>query len=391
MSLSVIQNLDILWTKNIWWQGRFLYELGLLTFMIRRIVYWAYCIVAVHLVACSSANREINDVETFDVISNLDDVDWNRFLKVTDVTPLAAGDSVYLSPARKVIVSENMIFYADWKSKLVYGMSKEGHVIREYGSVGYAKNEYVELRDMALSHDGKYLEILDANKLLRYDIKSGDFVSSIKMPKNDIWCALPCDEGHHLIYSPHPVDGHSVMLLGDVDENASALRDNAWFSLSLSSLVKGERRILVLPHYGEYTIDCYENGKLSPLYKLNMGDKALPAGTRPQSITDFQEADKQTGLFRSLTQVAENEEWLYAEMVGPGDKYYIVFINKVDKRVVSGKRDRTFPVMIAGMSGDKIYGILYPEFVADMYGYAPELTQYVDTDNPLLLTMSICY
>lgn len=358
--------------------------------MTRRIVHLAYCIVVALLVTCSCANRETHDAETIDVVSNLSDVDWSHFLKVTDVTPLAAGDSVYLSPARKVIMSEGMIFYADWKSKQVYGMNRDGHLARVYGSVGHATNEYVELRDMALSHDGMYLEVLDANKLLRYDIKSGDFVSSIRMPESGIWCALPCDDSHHLLYSPHPADGHSVMLLDDMNESACELRDNAWFSLSLSSLVKGEGRILVLPHYGEYTIDCYENGKLSHLYKLEMGDKSLPAGTRPQSITDFQETDKQTALFRSVTQVAENEEWLYAEVVGPGDEYYMVFMNKVDKRVVAGKRGSTFPVMIAGMSGDKMYGILYPEYISEMSGYAPELAQYVNTDNPLLLTMSIC-
>ena len=313
------------------------------------------------------------------------------FFEIIDVTPLAETDSVYLSTARKVVVSDSMIFFADWKSRLVYGMDRKGHLVHVYGSVGHAGNEYIEVRDLSLSSDGSCLEILDTEKLLRYDIASARFVSSLKIPANGICSSLPADEKHHLLYAPHPTDGHSLMLMNDADGSVSKLRDNPWFSLSVSSLVKGDERILILPHYGEYTIDCYEDGALRHLFRLDLGDKVLPDGTRPQNYEQFEEADKQVGLFRSVTGVAENKTWLYAEIAGPGNNYYMAFVNKNNKRIVAGKVKKEFPIAITGMNGNNVYGIFYPEYITDTVGVATSLKEYVNKNaqNPLLVTMRI--
>ena len=97
---------------------------------------------------------------------------------------LETTDESSIGEIDKIHFYNNLIIIMDKSfANSIFIFDNDGHFIRKIGQVGNGPGEFASLADFTINRDGGYIYVLDngTNKILAYDIKSGEYINSIEI------------------------------------------------------------------------------------------------------------------------------------------------------------------------------------------------------------------
>lgn len=288
--------------------------------------------------------------------------DWARILQITDSVTLQETDNCIITYADKCITSGDSIYFWDHKVKSVYCFRKDGKYVRTIGNRGRSASEYIDIKDILIDKSQSALNILDDRGILFYDLHSGDFIKRHKFSSsNPIEYARFAIAGKDsfLCFTDNR-NKYSIVL--DTPEKQLGLRESERFHFVRKNFYSFDNKCRVLADYGEFNIDEYIDGKLMPIYEIDLGNKALPEDIRPKTFEEFNIADSNPEYFKCIAEAHETSEWLYLLLVGPNQTYHYAFINKETGRYVCGK---DMNIVVVDADKDLFHALIYPEYLPE--------------------------
>lgn len=342
---------------------------------------------AVFIAVVISCGESKTNVKVF-TLNKSDFNDWAGLLNITDSVTLQETDSCIITYADKCILSGDSIYFWDHKVKCVYCFSKEGNIIRKIGNRGRSSSEYIEIKDMLVDKTHSILNIMDDRGILCYDLHTGNFIKRHKLssPNSVEYERFAIvGEDSFLCFTDNR-NKYSIVL--DAPEKQIGLRESKRYHFVRKNFFSYDNRLMVLSDYGEFYIDEYIDGKLVPVYEIDLGNKALPDDFCPKTFEEFNIVDSNPEYFKCITEAYETSKWLYLVMVGPNQTYYYAFINKDTGKYVFG---RDMNVVVVGADKESFHALIYPEYLPKE-SYVWKLIEHQDRQdkrNPIFIKFKI--
>ncbi len=154
-----------------------------------RILLIFICIV---FVSCSSKQNEIKNTQSYIIDINKASVEdqllYSTVFGKMKTIILETSDEALISMINKMEVYKDYIIILDYYSaKSIFVFDKEGKFIRKIGAIGAGPGEYISPHDFTINSKNGEIYILDfsSQKVLRYNITSGEYLSTINMRGKD--------------------------------------------------------------------------------------------------------------------------------------------------------------------------------------------------------------
>lgn len=345
--------------------------------------------LCVCVIACTENNLN-DECKVIDVRHHNFD-QWDDFFKIENVVPLESSSSSLVSIAAKCKVRDGLVLFQDFKEKSMFVFcQKNGKFKYEIGKLGYSESEHMDF--LGFNYDGKNsrITILDEHGLASFDAKNGKFIGRNKSVNGASvdYCRFLIHGIDTLLYSPDMDFTISRLSNG---ENMDGLRKSTGFQMQSERFFSLGDNILVLPDYGCFTIDTYQNGRMLPKYKLNLGKESLPVTYIPTFYEDFDKTDNMSPYFKSVQQCLENSSWLYVLLVGPKQTYYNVFYDKHNDKIYAGKMSMDLGLILVDVDDTGFWGLVYPSDLSKKSIFYKHFKKQVQESqgNPLLVKLKI--
>ena len=341
------------------------------------------------VIAC---NNTPHDAREF-IIDDFGFNDWDDLLEIVNVVQLSENDSCLLSNAAKCIITENHMLFEDNKSKRLYSFSHDGKYICTIGNIGRAKTEYLRIKDFCVYDNDSSVIVLEERGIVSYSLVNGDYIDRPKLKTskcNEYGRIIPVSNSEYLCFIDTE-DEYSIVL--DSPEGIKGLRKSRRFHYVLNPFYEYMGKFRVISDYGDFYIDGYENGELQTLYKINLGNEALPANMLPKTRKEFQTVDNSSNYFKCILDACETKKWICVNLVGPNNEYYVAFLNKEGEKHICGKNNEDLGFYVTGADGDCFWALVYPEFISAK-SWARKILQanmtlVPDNNSPILIKFRI--
>ena len=350
---------------------------------------YAYIAIFIAMVIFSCGKDTADDNAKVFTIEDSDFKDWNSFLKIKEEVRLQGNDSsCIITYCDKCIVDSGYMYFWDHKAKVIYRFSADGKFVCKIGERGRALSEYIEIKDMQVDKQASVLKVLDDRGILNYRLQDGKFIG-----RTNFFSSIPAEYDRFAIIGKDSFlcftdirNKFSIVL--DTPAGQEGLRESKRFHLVTNCFYTYDGRCRVVSDYGEFYIDEYADGKLTTLYKFDLGNKQLPGNVLPQTLEEFNVVDNDPTYFKCITDVYETSSWLYALFVGPEQTYYHAFINKNSGKYVFGKN---LDVVIIGADETYFYALVYPGYISpesDIWNIVKSKPNE-DNEDPIFIRFSI--
>ena len=342
------------------------------------------------LSGCASHPADSDDIVVD--FGNADFSRWENVMEIDTILPLGEPkDSLILSLANKCIFADGKILFSDYKDGNLYAFDSDGKFLYRAGQKGQGKGEYSRIRDIAISADSSLIEVLDGISIKRYSATDGKFVDEVSLPDikmSRFYQFQPLENGKYLLFTPDEEYSIQLYTPGDGIRN---LREKKGAQVITTRFVKTKEDIVVLPDYGQFTLDSFNGKELTQRCRLDFGGKTLPESQLPKDTEELQNVDMLPEYFKMVMNYIDSDSLVYMRCVGPEQTYYDIFLNKDSSKNYAGPSDRKNNIVTIGADGSKMLGLVYPEYVNTSSSIYPAVSRYVDAghDNPLLIKYSI--
>lgn len=341
------------------------------------------------MVACTES-PSVTECEVIDV-KQPKFTNWASLLSIEEVVPLENTNSSLLTVASKCRVEGNLVLFQDFKLKSMFVFDKHnGKFKYEVGKVGYSESEHVDFLDFTVDTEHSLITILDERGTTVFDENNGKFLRrdrSINKSGTD-YCRFMVVGNDTLLYSPYK--DYSISKLSQ-DKKIEDLRKCNGIQMENERFFSMDDNNLVLPDYGCFVIDTYKKGKLYPKYLLDFGSEALPEKYISDKYDDFEKTDNMKRYFKSVQMCFENSKWLYALVVGPQQKYYMVFYDKNLKKAYAGPLDIELGISIVDVDETGFWALVYPMEFSGKSPFYPSLKDKLKaySNNPMLVKIKL--
>jgi hypothetical protein len=155
---------------------------------------YLYLICLSVLVSCGTKNTVVQDgkaLYTIDVdkLKHQNTIYASSIFKSVRTIILEDTDDALIGDISRIKVSNNYIFVLDaWIAKKLFVFDKNGKYLRQIGSKGQGPGEYLTIMDFCIDAEKREVYILDyfPKKVHKYNLDTGEYISSINLPKGDI-------------------------------------------------------------------------------------------------------------------------------------------------------------------------------------------------------------
>lgn len=318
--------------------------------------------------------------------------DWSALMEIEDVVSFqATASSPKLSVASKCVVGNQQILFWDYKAKLVYAYDTKGKYLFTVGGIGQSDREYVDISDVNFSPDQQEIHLLDVTGVKIYNANNGSFIKKRlfrNIESTSIKGCLPCGMSSYLLFTPD--NEYSICKVDSID-NITPLRKRNGYQMLYNRFVFTNGEMVVLPDYGQFTVDYVCNNNILPAYAIDLGEHSLPQDKLPNNYGNFVQVDDMKDYFKVILSYYENNNHIYASIVGPNQSYYDLLYAKGSGKVYVGPHDEDSNIVFTGMDNDYLYGLVYLDYVNSNSPYYDLLRKYKesDTHNPILLKIKI--
>ena len=148
------------------------------------------------LISCSTLQDRISVSElkrnpNLEII-NLDKSDITEAIKFSSVLGkpktivLETDNNCIIKEIRQIELFQDRIYLLDDESNQLYVFDMKGHYLHSIGEPGHAQGEYLEISDFSIDRNTKkiYVWYEAKDKALKFDIKTGKYLSSISTDRN---------------------------------------------------------------------------------------------------------------------------------------------------------------------------------------------------------------
>ncbi len=172
------------------------------------------------LIACSGRQMSYEGIPLLECKPNSITVEVSElssYISELEVFPLAK-DTIAFKGVAKLLISDRHIVLS---GGVVFSISTEGDNLMKIGNVGRGPGEYLSIKDIALSPDGKELWCLELyNSVLRYNSTDGIFLGKVDVPMAIGYAkgVIPMSPTVFALYIPNPTSGHCLKFF-DINGN----------------------------------------------------------------------------------------------------------------------------------------------------------------------------
>ncbi len=313
------------------------------------------------VVIASCGTKKKSDAKEFK-LERTDFNDWANFLEIENIIQLQESSQCLVSSAKKCFFTKEHIIYADHKAKDIYSFSYDGKFEHQVGRMGHSGSEYMRILDICMSTDDSVIMVLDDRGIVCYDANTGNFLERKKFhsPDSDNYLLIEPVRDDGFICATYNDNKNSMVL--DYPKGQISLRKRKRYNLSVNFFYRYNGECRVISDYGDFYIDSYKDGKLTSLYRIDLGAQALPNDIQPKTFEEFMAVDKSPKFFKCITDAYETEKWLWLRLVGPKQTYYTAFINKQNGKYAFGEENMDIGIYVVGANGEDFYALIYPEF-----------------------------
>ncbi len=313
------------------------------------------------LVAVSCGGETSSDVKEFK-LEKTDYKDWAKLLNVVSVAQLQENDSCLMSYAQKYIFTDDRIIFDDYKAKKIYTFSYDGKFLCQIGRMGHSAAEYVKIKDICVSENDSILMILDGRGIIFYNPYNGKYIKRLKSTEIDFRQYMKLiSVGKNFLFLTNNENPNSIVSLNSLKREIG-IRKGKRYHFGIESFYRYNGECRVISDYGDFYIDSYKDGKLTPLYKIDLGAQALPNDIQPKTFEEFMAVDNSPKFFKCITKAYETREWLWLKFAGPKQTYYTAFINKQNGKYAFGEESTDIGIYVMGANKEDFYALIYPEF-----------------------------
>lgn len=340
----------------------------------------------------SCSNREkVLDTEKVLHLEKPNFENWASLIHLEEVICLDENEDSLLTIANKCLISDKRILFWDYKMKCVYVYNRQGKFLCTIGRQGGADFECVDLRDIIFSgRQNERIELLDVTGVLMYDTENCSFIKKSKLGMSDIT----------MYYKFIHLQNNDYLFFTDVGEYSiynwdgtklHGLRKREGYQLITNRFCTYGMTSLVAPDYGRFVIDEFTDGLLTPKYYLDFGSEELPERELPITSRQFERIDRIEEYFKSIVDVKESVDWLYAKVVGPSQVYYDIYSNKKNGALWAGPADMKLGLSIVTIEGNSFWGIIYPEYLSEESSFYATVQKYIDKEKlvPILVKFGV--
>lgn len=366
--------------------------------------YSIFCIIII-LTSCkkSSVFEEINTID------KVYDLDIDSCFYVESILPLKTSEYGIINFIGKVYYVNSGYILLDPFESNIFKFDKEGNLLWKITTKGRAPGEFLHINDICLDSKEEFLYVLDGlqqNKVLRFEVLSGDFVDESEVGFQSV-AFYKFGSGGFAFYTGNNLVENSDnpncnLLLTDSTfqiVNAGLRFDEKWSGISISSGKSsfypiGEDSILftpqlpeigdvylitpetIEPYYRFVTKNSHLRSKLSKI-SVDIVSEWLDENSVEHNINGFWHQDD---LFHFLVKsVNSNREVIYNKLTG---KCYSRLTSQVSKKHTYFSPNPVFGKQTNGLFVNILpaYGIVDEEFEI-----TSSLNKVSENDNPILV------
>jgi len=207
-------------------------------------------------------------------VSNL-----SSYVSELEVFPLV-NDTTAFKGVTKLLISNN---YFILSGGVVFAESFAGSELRKIGNIGRGPGEYLSIKDIAISPDGKELWCLELyNSILRYDAEDGHFLGKVDITKEIGYVKgiIPISPTELALYIPNPTTTGYCLSFYNTNgkETGNAMpysQYNFDMGFSLPVAVSDDDIYAISPESKMPSI-IYHNGIPEKQYVFDFGNKTPP-------------------------------------------------------------------------------------------------------------------
>lgn len=328
-------------------------------------------ILIVGLLLLTSCSKKNVPSQALDPIADTKEIkDISPYIQDVKFIPLEENDNNLLAYLQKILLDTNgNLFIQDVRGKILK-YDKSGKFLCSIGRKGRGEGEYMSVRDICLSNDGKFIMIYHLGGISVYDVNDGNFVKKIELPRLDYDGICPSVNNKFFLMAVAPtktpedfsVDFNTLYLFpedGKEPIDQQIPRKDYIFNVALFTQ-SYDKSYYLRPLEGENILYKVKDGKISPIRSIIYGNKMAPA----MSIFHNGELDfkKYIGspYFKMTLYVHDTMDNLYFAAMGPkGNTYNFVY----DQELQSGihwenkLRDPT-PALVLASDEEYMYVML---------------------------------
>jgi hypothetical protein len=124
-----------------------------------------------------------------DKLKHQDTIYTSSFFTNVRTVILEDHDDALIGEIQWIQAFDNYILIFDFAiAKKLFVFDKNGKFLRQIGKTGRGTGEYIQVIDFCIDTERREIYLLDegSRKVLKYNLDTGEYISSINLPKNDI-------------------------------------------------------------------------------------------------------------------------------------------------------------------------------------------------------------
>lgn len=329
-----------------------------------------------------------HDNHTINIIADRTDFhEWEKLFSFTNPVYLEDSTNSHLGYSRQCFEDNNKIIFVDYNSKKIFCFSNEGKYLFCIGQIGHAKNEYTDIRDVAIDNINHHLIVLDHKGFIKYDTSTGQFVGRDEAPSEslDYWSFIPTTSESYIV---HKIRGEFSIEECD-GKGIKKLRKSTVQQYGSNHFYNYKHKIMIIGDYGDLYIDEYCGKHLVKKYRLDICGHNLPSGMKPNDIYTMNDLSN-SRYFTCILSAYETEKWLYCLLKGPENNKYHLFYNKSTGETKIGLKDKNDGIVIVGSDNKSFKALFYPD-LAEIDSYSWNIIPDIKKDyhNPVYLSLCI--
>ena len=261
------------------------------------------------MAGCTSSTQEnglVPEINIEDAVFNETTVNLSEIASSIEYIPLETTADAYLGNVSKCAVDKNYIYVASSQmQKTIHVFSPDGKFLRNIGSKGRAKGEYVAIRELYPLTEKRAVTVIGLGKTITYSAEDGSVISETSFDELLQQCDTSFKVGQMDLFLEQGSNGNFYVRVADKKNKKQRIvtfdsRQNLTDQIeiadaiirkvetSLPTNISNEPKTLVIPWvYNSLiydfegrinviahpidTISCIKDNKLEPRYTLNDG------------------------------------------------------------------------------------------------------------------------
>jgi hypothetical protein len=322
---------------------------------------------------------------------------WDDFVDKIKIIKLETTEKSLIGQLHKGIIDKDDIYIFDRRFHKLLNFDTTGKHIRNIGSRGVGRGEFLEMRDVCISKSNVYT--LDYQKIHSYNRENGVYLESWRFAnKNDEFNPsnfFVYDKNYYFLWCSNPD-------AWEINEKFYRMRmayqgkiKSEYFKYEYSTTEDprfypcNNNSVNIIPVDGEYVIHKLTNDSVYASFTINFGKYAI-SPKKADILRDSKERNAylKSDFYKRILKVLETNDYTYFTCIGPKAYIYEGLINKKTEKIKFGKRDSNSPHFFFS-DGVFLYGYYEPHILIERKNNGNDLNICFDVVFDTLKNISI--